>query len=328
MNKKSFLTALLLLAAAGFLAAQTQTLSILATITDGTVTYYNNCEATWIDGTITVTRSSTANNPYFTVDMVPQSDDEATGCPRNVNWVYYDTFGGSDNFDLDAAEVYASSKHSTSGNILKMWDVTGVGDDHVSSNNVFSGHFIGSNLTRTFNFAAVVWHNSRLGAGSYELPITFRLRQEAFSASGPATNPIASTTQALRFVVGTAATIAFISGNSEFFDLAFDEITAMAPKDFTIRVQTNFRFYLNVKSKNLGYLNHADYPNEKIGYSLSIDNTTIPLSAGTYKFITQQSATYFGTSAKDYDATITIGDITNYTAGRYEDVLSFTITSY
>ncbi|MCE5256912.1 MAG: hypothetical protein LLF89_08730, partial [Spirochaetaceae bacterium] len=179
----------------------------------------------------------------------------------------------------------------------------------------------------TYTFSAVFWQTSSMSAGFYELPITFRLRNEAFVSGGvPSTPPISTITMVLRFEIGTSSTIYFKSGSYEIFELAFDEVTAQTPKAFTISVQANFRFYLSLSSKNGGYLENPS-TSDTIPYTLSIDGTTIPLSAGTYKFSKRQSSTGFGTNSKDYSAILTIGDITSYSAGTYTDILSFTVTS-
>jgi len=315
--------------------AQTQTLSITATSTDGTVIYANDKKAAWIDGTITVRRSNLNTNPSFTVDVAPNSDAVGGVYPRNANWRYYNTSGGNSALYINNSEIFKGSNHSTSSSIFKMWDIAGIGDANVSSNNVYTGQFPSSSLTQTYNFCAVFWQNSSLAAGTYELPITFRLRQEAFAVGDPTTDPVATVTVVLRFVVGTTAAVYFsdtLSG-PEIFNLQFNEITAESPRDFYIYVQSNFRYYLNVRSANLGFLKHEKYSDpispipEKIGYSLKIGTTTIPLTSGNYKFSTRYNTTGFGTSSRNYKATITIGDVSEYNAGKYSDALIFSITS-
>jgi len=323
MNKKLLLASLFLFFTTLLLSAQ---LTMSVSITDGTVTYENTKQATWIDGYVTVRRPNRSTNPYFTVDLLPRADSMGGEYPRNADWMYYSTSDTISQIYIDNAEVFVGSNHSTSSNVLKTWDVVGIGDNNVSSSNVLQGNFFGSSLTKTFYFCAVFWQNSTLGAGFYELPITFRLRQEQFNTSGPTTSPIETSLQVLRFVVGTTASIYFKSGTSEIFELAFDEITALTPKDFTVSIQTNFRFYLTVESKNKGKLIHIDHPNEQIPYSLVVEDTTIPLNA-SYRFPSSYKSTGFGTSSRNFASTITIGDISSYSAGRYEDILSFTVTA-
>jgi len=324
MKKKLFLFFALSWFSALTLSAQ---LSMSVSITSGTAVYSNYGYSTWIDGTVTVRRASTATNPYFTVDLLPRADRIGTYCARNDDWTYHSTDGSiTQNFHIDNAEVYVGSNHSTSANILKTWDAAGIGDNNVSSGNVLQGNFSGTSLTRTFNFCAVFWQTSIMDAGFYELPITFRLRQEQFSTSGPTSEPIETSVQVWRFVVSTTAAIYFKSGTNEIFEIAFDEITALTPKNFTVSIQTNFRFYLTVESKNRGKRIHTEYPNEQIPYTLVMQGTTIPLNT-SYRFPTRYRSTGFGTSSRDFSSTITLGDISSYTAGRYEDILSFTVTA-
>ena len=324
-----------LILVSGGLWAQSQTLSITATSTDGTVIYANNRSAAWIDGTITVSRSSLSTNPSFTVDVAPNADMVGGIYPRNANWRYYNTSGGNSSINVDNSEIFKGSNHSLSASIFKLWDAAGIGDANVSSSNIYTGQFAGSSLTATYSFCAVFWQDSTMAAGTYELPITFRLRAEPFVAGEPTTSPVATATVVLRFVIGTTAAVFFSDtlGGMEILDLRFDDITAASPRDFYIYVQSNFRYYLNVRSANLGYLKHEKYSDpispvlEKIGYSLKIGTTTIPLASGNYKFSTRYNTTGFGTSSRNYKATITIGDVSEFSAGKYSDALIFSITS-
>jgi len=329
------LVAIALILLSAKLWAQAQTLGITATSADGTVIYGNNNTQAWIDGTITVSRSSLSTNPNFTIDLAPSADAVGGVYPRNANWRYYNTSGENELVYINNSEVFKGSNHSLNASVFKMWDAAGIGDANVSSSNIYTGQFESSSLTKTYNFCAVFWQNSGLPAGTYELPITFRLRDEAFSSSGPTTAPVASVTVVLRFVIGTTAVVFFSDtlGGTEMFNLHFDEVAASSPRDFYIYVQSNFRYYLNVRSANLGYLVHEKFSDpvnpvpEKISYSLKIGTTTIPLALGDYKFSTRYNTTGFGTSSRNYKGTITIGNVDEYSAGRYTDALIFSITS-
>lgn len=333
MKKVLWLTVFIMLGATLSLGAQGQTLSLSGTITTGTAINYNLSTEVWVSGTLTVTRSSLSSNPYFTIDLSPNADTVGGVWPRNANWTHYDTLGGSSSFYIDNSEIYVGIVQSIYSPVFKKWDVTGVGDAGVTSSNIITGQFSGSSLTATFYFCAVSWHDNWLDAGFYELPLTFRLRSEAFSTGEPTTQPVSTLTLIERFVVGTAATIFFKVGSQEVTEIAFSEPSTPVSQTFTISVQANFRFYLSVKSKNLGYMNHERYGaavspvNERIPYTLSIDGTSIPLSAGTYKFPTRQWSTGFGTAAKNYTGTVSLGTVSNYSAGKYLDALSFIVTS-
>lgn len=331
MNKKFWLTIIILAAIVNAVIAQTQTLSLTGTVSDNSVLYSGH--ETWVTGSVTVSRTSTATNPWFTVDLAPNADQTGGTYPRNANWTYYSNTGQSSSIYIDAVEIFTSK--STSGNIIKQWDANGIGDANVTSNNVFSYQFVGTNLTRTFSFYGVFWDNNTLAAGFYELPVTFRLRQEQFNASGPTTDTISSVTLILRFVVTPTAIIFFKSGTSEITSLDFDEVTTTTSKSFTISVQSSFRFDISVESAlgHGGYLWHEKrsdplYPiTETIPYTLKIDNVTIPLTAGAYTFKKKQSSTNFSSTFNNSTAVITIGDISEYAAGKYTDSLSFTVTA-
>ncbi|HPS14572.1 MAG TPA: hypothetical protein PK759_02105 [Spirochaetales bacterium] len=344
MKKKVALGALVL--ALIFIPLAANAMSITASLESGTVQYTNpwwGTNPTWINGTVTVTctAAEATLNPWFTVDLAPRADIVNGSCARNANWRYYNTSGGNSSIYIDDCEIYTDQSHSTNSDPVKMWDVSGVGDVHITGNNVFTGQFTsGGGLSKQFQFSAVFWNESTLGAGTYEMPITFRLRKEKFSSSGPSTAPVSTITVVLRYYVGTTAAIFFTDGlntdpytGTELFSLDFDEITAAAPKQFTIHIQTNFKFYLGVYSGNGGYLLHERYNDpvspvkEKIPYTLNVDGVNIPLSSG-YRFPQKEGKTGFGLNSNDYNAILTIGDITSYTAGTYSDILSFRVTSY
>ena len=346
MKKKLAWGALVLALICAPLAANA--MSITASLESGTVQYTNpwwGYNPTWINGTVTVTctAAEAKSSPWFTVDLAPRADVVNGSCDRNANWRYYNTSGGNASIYIDNCEVYAGQSQSTSAPIIKMWDVSGVGDANVTGSNVFSDQLTSSQMTKQFQFSAVFWHESTLAAGTYEMPITFRLRQEKFPSSAPSapsTAPVSTITVVLRYYVGTTAAIFFTDGlntdpyrGNELFSLDFDEITAAVPKQFTIHIQTNFKFYFAIYSANGGYLLHNRYSDpvspvkEKIPYKFNVDGVDIPLSTG-YKFPQKEGKTGFGLNSNDYNAILTIGDITSYTAGTYSDVLSFRVTSY
>lgn len=338
MKRCVLFTILALIAAP--IAVFAQTLSISATSTDGTAYYNNTQTSTWIDGSVTVTRSSASSNPtYYTVDLSPNADQVNGSYPRNSNWTFYSISGTStSNFYLDSAEIYTGSTHSYNGsNVWKLWDQTGIGDASVVANNVFSGSMTGSTLSATYPFAAVFWQNGTLASGFYELPVTFRVRKEQFVANtAPTTEPVASQTIMIRFIVGYYATIFFKdSTNSyELFAIDFDNITSNATKSFNLNIQSNFRYKLAVKSINGGKLRHERYGastnpvNEQVSYTMSYNGTTYALASGTsYTMATKQKATGFGTNSRSYPITLTLGTIDNLTAGEFSDSLAFTVTA-
>lgn len=341
MNRKPLFCVVFSMMLASGLAAQT--LSVTATSIDGTAFYSNNRTAVWIDGSVTVTRSSTTINPtYYTVDLSPNADSVGGTYPRNANWTYYATNGQSSSIYLDNAEVFTGSNHSYSGtNVWKLWDAAGIGDASVVGNNVLSGSFTGSQTSYTYPFAAVFWENGSLGNGFYELPITFRVRNEQFVPNGrPTTEPVATAQVMLRFIVGEYAVMFFKNqaGGSEIFSLNFDTVTTGAQKTFAIAIQSNFRYNLSVRSTNGQKLRHERYGaatspvNEEIGYTFSYAGTTMTLPAGVItRLATRESAnvsgTTYGTVTRDREMTLTLGTISDFTAGKYADTLSFIIVA-
>jgi len=341
MNRKFWLIFAFCIMLSGGLEAQT--LSITATSIDGTAYNENNRTQVWIDGKIRVTRSSTTINPtYFTVDLSPNADFFNNTYPRNSNWTFYSINGQSSNIYLDSAEIYTGYNHSVWGtNVWKLWGPAGIGDANVADNNVWSASLTGNSTWDEYPFAAVFWSNGLLDNGFYELPITFRVRNEQFSPSSvPQTDPVSSSTVMLRFIVGEYATMFFKNqvGGTEIFDLTFDDVTTGAQKTFAIAVQSNFKYHLSVKSINGLKLRHERYRassspvNEEISYTFAYEGTNKTLNAGVVtRLASNQKANVshstYGTVTRDKEISLTLGTILDFTAGKYSDSLSFIITS-
>ena len=341
MNRRSLLLFVFCSFLAGALGAQT--LSLTATSIDGTAYYSNNRTAVWIDGSVTVTRSSTTVNPtYYTVDLAPNADMVGGTYPRNANWEYYATNGQHNTIYLDNAEIYTRSAHFINNSrVWKLWGASGIGDTSVVAKSVLSGSFTGTQTSITYPFAAVFWENGSLGTGFYELPLTFRLRNEQFVPNGvPTTEPIVTAPVMLRFIVGEYAVMFFKNqaGGSEIFSLNFDTVATGTQETFAIAIQSNFKYHLSIKSAYGQKLRHERYGaatspvNEEIGYAFSYNGTTKTLPAGVVvRLESKQSAnvsgTTYGTVTRDREMTLTLGTISDFTAGKYADTLSFIITS-
>lgn len=329
------------------LPATVQAFSLTGTLTTGTKGYNNKEKATWVYGTITVscTAAEALSNPQYTVDLAPRQELVNGICPRNANWRHYDNSGSNEQVYIDNVEIYVGNTTLTNSAFIQQWDAPGIGDSSITSGNVFAGQFSKETTSKTFDFSAVFWNLNDLEAGYYELPITFRLRVEPFSTSGPKTDPVSTLTMVLRYYVGTAATIFFTPGSrskayngSEIFNVDFGEVTTSASQEFTIHVQSNFKFNFYVQSLNGGVLRHPKYSQattdderskREIGYTLRIGGNTIPLKVGTSQRIsTQNPTTAFGTTSQDYSAVITLDFTQDYDSGTYTDYLSFTVKPY
>jgi hypothetical protein len=335
------------------LAAQDMWLT--GNVTSGTVVY-NNPTMFWgywfdhsipIQGTVTVNSKADATGlspvPY-TADMAPPSVSYNGTTLRNSSWTHYTTSGAVETVKIDTVKIYTAK-----ANPIMMWDVQGVGDSSITSKNVEQGQFNTNPQSTSFIFYANIEHNSALAAGLYELPITFRLRKEAFPANNaaPRTAPVSTLTLVLRFYVNTAVALFFTDGNTsayngqEITSLSFDEITAMISKQFTIHVQSNSDFYLSIKSANKGKLRHSSYnqasdkdkPDLEIPYDLAINGGNVDLVNLGYKSdLTTKtvSSGSLGTVSRDFLATITINKgqpISYFAAGTYTDTLTFTVSS-
>lgn len=322
--KKYWLIAIMIAMAAGSIAAQTPSVSITGD-SPSIVVYDNTSTPTWITGTITVTKNiSTVSN--ITVDLSPKADSPY---PRN-DWTYIGTSSNSTE-TVDNFEVFSSQ--STSGYVIKMWGT----DNNVRSSNVYTYRFstgtstIGN--TKSFNYYAVFWHDSSLTAGTYEIPMTFRVRNEQFrSNNNPSTSPVSTVTITLKVVVSPSALITFLSGMSGSTTttaIVFDDVAATTTKDFRVSVKSNFRYSLSVSSStdHGGNLKHTDPEvTDMIPYTLDVGTITMPISSTPYPIALMERPTA-ESGTREYKAAVTVGNIQNYTAGTYSDSLSFTVTA-
>lgn len=240
--KKYWLIAIMIALAAGSIAAQTPRVS-LSGDNPSIVLYDNNGTPTWITGSILVTKNySTVTD--ITVDLDPKADSPY---PRNSNWKYIGPSSDTSIY-IDASEMYFSQ--STNGNIIKMWGT----DSNVQSSNVFKYKFAansGVGVSTSFNYYAVFWHDTPLAAGTYELPITFRVRNEFFDGRKPNSTPVSTLIVYLKFLVSPSASITFLSGttgSTATTDIVFDDVAATTTKDFRVSVKSNFRYSLSVRS--------------------------------------------------------------------------------
>lgn len=320
--KKYLLIAMMIAAATWTAGAQTV---LLSGDSPAIVIYDNAGTLTWVTGTIIVTKNdSTVTN--ITVDLSPKSDNPY---PRNSGWHYIGTSSDSSK-NIDSAEVFFSQ--STYGNIIKMWG----SDSNVGSNNVYTYAFpsgsatVGS--TTHFEYYAVFAHGSPLAAGTYEIPITFRVRKEQFSKNkSPKTPPLSPHTVYIKFVVAPSATIGFLSGTSgstTISSVVFNDVASTTTNSFRVSVKSNFRYSLSVSSPtgHGGELKHTNADvTETIPYTFTIGGSTVAVSGTPYTVASMERPT--GTGKREYVASITVGNIQDYTAGQYSDSISFTVTA-
>jgi hypothetical protein len=290
------------------------------------VVVYDNVTKTptWVIGTITLTKNQ-SNVTDITVDLSPKADSPY---PRNSNWVFIGTSSDSPKY-IDNFEVFFNQ--STSGNIIKMWG----SDSSVTSSNVYSytfpsGSAIGT--TTSFQYYTVFWHDSSLTEGTYQIPITFRVRNESFKKFRlPKTDPVDTQLIYIKYVVNPSATIDFLSGSSgdtKISSISFNDVVTSTTSTFRASITSNFRYSLSVSSatEHGGELKHVN-PEviETIPYTFSIGGSTVTVSSTPYFVASMERPT--GTGTREYLASITIGDIQNYTAGKYSDFISFAVTA-
>ena len=184
-----------------------------------------------------------------------------------------------------------------------------------------------------FLYYAVLWHYSPLSAGTYELPITFRVRDEKLNSWKPDTNPVTTLTVYLKFLVAPSAAITFLSGktgSATTTAILFDDVAATTTRDFRVSVKSNFRYSLSVSSPtgHGGYLKHTDPKvTDMIPYTLDVKTImNLPISSTPYPIaLMERPTTASGT--REYSAAVTVGNIQDYTAGYYSDSLSFRVTA-
>lgn len=289
------------------------------------VVVYDNAQTqTWVTGTIVVTKNQ-SNVTDITVDLSPKASSPSL---RNSNWVYIGTTTDITKY-IDSFEVFFNQ--STSGNIIKMWGSdSGVGDSNVYSYTFPSGSAVGT--TTSFQYYAVFWHNSSLTSGTYQLPITFRVRNENFRKNrNPRTDPVDTQLIYIKYVVNPSAAIDFLSGSSgdtKISSISFNDVVTSATSTFRVSIASNFRYSLSVSSAtgHGGELKHVNAEViETIPYTFSIGGSTVTVSSTPYFVASMERPT--GTGTREYLASVTVGDIQNYTAGKYSDSISFSVTA-
>ncbi len=135
----------------------------------------------------------------------------------------------------------------------------------------------------------------------------------------------------IKYVVNPTATISFLSGssgNTEVSSVVFNDVVSTITNQFRVCVNSNFRYSLSVNSAtgHGGQLKHTDPDvTEPIPYTFTVGGSTVTLGTTPYTVASMERPT--GSGTREYLASITIGDIENYTAGRYSDSISFTVTA-
>jgi len=328
---KKYLPLLVLLGVLHNLAAQSSPVTLTSSQLSS-VLFSPNTQL-WIQGTITVTKNDPAVT-WVTVDLSPKATSPGNSRKFRQEWTNVVTNTVQ---KVDIGQAYFTQ--STSGNIIYMWDTSG-GDSNVGANNVYSYQFpAGSPAGTSFSFEyfVAVQNASTPSPGTYEQQLTFRARLEEFVANRtPTTTPLASLLIRPSFIVSPQGDMKLYSGTAgttEISTLAFGTVTGIsAIQQFRINVTSNYRYSLNVASRRAGYFFHeldatlpvgATPTIEPIPYTFSVDGSTIALTSAPKPIV--QYAAPTGTVSAERTVSIAIGDVSEYTAGKYSDYLSFTM---
>lgn len=272
--------------------------------------YYDNI---YLYGSITITRTATTQNFYTTTDLSPKSSSST----RRSSWDYLNTGVG---VTFDDTQVYFQSSNA----IIKMWG----GEPSVTSSNVHAFRFTStSGNTTTFNYYVKFRRNSWLNSGTYLLPLVFRVREEQFDGKSPNSNPVAELQHDIVVNVNKAITLSLSTTSINFPDLNTGNTAS-----FSAGVLSNVRYRILVNSAlgHGGFLRHEKYGdpidpiNEEVPYKLYLGGTDVtPSGSATTLVAALQSPT--SGQQRDHNLSITIGTVDNFTAGDYNDTLSFTV---
>ena len=308
MKKVALFIAVTAMLAIGALAgAQTITLT---GATPATVVWGGPNSINWITGSFTVTCTTKKKTPT-TSDIAPRQET------WDRNYLTYVNTG--ETIMIDEDEIYKSQQ--VGGTTVKMWGADGSGNQ----TNFYLNTFAVGTSSKTFNYYFYFSHGSTLAAGTYQLPITIRTWNEAYSWQGPyADGPVAQLPVNLTFVVDPNASLAFrsSSGGPAISSIDFGDLTQAVPQSFVVNVNSNFRYSLNISSQNSGNLVSGSY---QIPYTLTLNGTQVPLtSAGTMALAYQMPTTGSGTN---YDVILAAVLPQIYDVGDYSDSLTFTITA-
>ena len=292
---------------------------------------------TWISGTITITKNDPTVS-WVTVDLNPKATSPGNSRKFRQEWTNVVTNVIQ---KIDVSQIYFSQ--STGSPIIYMWGSDGDGGTGVTASNVFSYQFpAGSPVGTTISFPYyVMFQNAATPApGTYERLLTFRARLERFAAdnSTPLTTPVTSLIVRPSFVVSPQGEIklyAGTAGTTELSTLAFGTITGITTtQQFRISVISNYRYSVSVTSRRGGFFFHeidqslpagATPTIEPIPYSFSLSGVLVALSSAPRMIVEYAPPT--GSVAVEKTAAITIGDVSDYTAGKYSDYFSFVMTA-
>jgi hypothetical protein len=329
---KKFFPLLLILGALQSLGAQSAPVT-LSTSQLASVLFTPNTQL-WIPGTLTVTKNDPSVT-WVTIDLSPKATSPGNSRKYRQEWTNVVTNTVQ---KMDMGQIYFSQ--STNGYVIYMWGSDGDGGSGVSVNNVFSHQFpagspAGSSVS--FSYYVLVQNASTPSPGTYEEQLTFRARLERFVANSlPTTTPVASLIIRPSFVVSPQGDMKLFSGTagtSEISTLSFGTVTGISlPQQFRINVTSNYRYSINVSSRRGGVFFHeldaalpagASPTIQPIPYTFSVDG--IQSAVGTNPTPIVQYAAPTGSGSAERLVSISIGDVSEYTAGKYSDYLSFTM---
>ncbi|MCX7775997.1 MAG: hypothetical protein N2067_07860 [Spirochaetaceae bacterium] len=286
-----------------------------------TIIYANDGSTATIDGSITIIKNTPSTTGDITVDLLPP----VSGFYR-TQWNRVLENGSTQTVWLISCTI-------TIGNLFnydwKYWK--GPGDTYITDRptqyNLYTAKYsdVVNPVTVSYRISL---RGFGLAPGTYYLPCTFRLRTEKFRSDRNAkTSPVATLGITASFVVSPSASISFLSdlsGTTPITSLDFIDVAATTTKYFRVSVKSNFRYGILVRSRSGGVMVHEDASvSDTIPYRLMFAGSYVDLSKGTVQVKSMQNPT--GISSVEYQASVTVDDITTLTAGNYSDALTFSV---
>lgn len=294
-----------------------------------TIVYANDGSTATIDGSITIIKNTSSTTGDITVDLLPPAISPGNSKKYRTTWYYLNPSGMISQVVMNAAAI-SIIKNGTPYHWM-FWRGPGDGypdaKDNPTTNNVYISTYAALQSPQTVPYK-IQFSASGLSPGTYSLTMTFRLRKEAFKQNSLATTaPIATLTVTASFVVSPSASISFLSGLSgttPITSLDFIDVATPTTQYFRVSVRSNFRYGILVRSRSGGVMVHENASvTDTIPYTLTFSGTPVDLSKGIVQVASMQKPT--GISSVEYQASVTVDDITTLTAGNYSDALTFSV---
>ncbi|MEJ5183518.1 MAG: hypothetical protein WHT81_00195 [Rectinemataceae bacterium] len=294
-----------------------------------TIVYANDGSKAIIDGSITIIKNTSSTTGDITVDLLPPAVSPGNSNKYRTVWYYLNPTGTPYSVTIDSASISIIKN----GTLYDWMFWRGPGDgypdakDNPGTNNVYTSTYPALQSPQTVPYR-IQLSASGLSPGTYSLTMTFRLRKEAFKLNANATTaPIATLNIIASFVVSPSAAISFLgglSGTTPITSLDFIDVATTTTQYFRVSVRSNFRYGILVRSRSGGVMVHEDASvSDTIPYRLMFAGSYVDLSKGTVQVKSMQNPT--GISSVEYQASVTVDDITTLTAGNYSDALTFSV---